>query len=308
MVTFTNPAGFAGTTIPGLRPRTNVGSRGIPIAPGYLELLIQGALRIDRDGRQSLSRSVERDAALISLGASSGMRHETLTYITTYEIPPLSGSPLTTMRVPDFITKGDAGGDAFVFSRRLPVVHDYINGARADLVTAGPPYRPDNPIHILEADSDGWTADINGKCRTMQWAETDGPTRLLLVTPEGSTPILWLNTYKPTPLSYDQIGSITPDARNWTRANILDLFPARFSTHDLRHTYAVYLTICIFKQALAPYIHPDAVDAYLPARIADAVEIAKLSRGHASISSTKLYIQHAHKFLDIPVGEILGER
>ena len=62
LLTFTNPAGFPATTIPDLRPRTWVGSRGTPVTPGYAELLLQGALRIDRDGRQSNSRCVDRDA------------------------------------------------------------------------------------------------------------------------------------------------------------------------------------------------------------------------------------------------------
>ena len=68
------------------------------------------------------------------------------------------------------------------------------------------------------------------------------------------------------------------------------------------------MTVCIFKQAVAPHLHQDISDAYTPVRVADAVEIAKLSLGHASEGSTQLYVQHAHRFLDINIDEFLGER
>ena len=154
MVTFTNPVGVKGTTAIELRARTRQGSSGVPVTPGYAELLIQGALRIDRDGHQILSRSVDRDTALVNLGMATGMRHETLATITIYEIPALTERPFTSIRVPDFITKGDAGGEALVFAHRLRAVHDYISGARMELIESGAPFHPENPIRIVEADSD----------------------------------------------------------------------------------------------------------------------------------------------------------
>jgi hypothetical protein len=304
---FINPAGYQSTTVPSLRPRTRTASRGIPITPGWADLLIQGALRIDKNGAQSNSRSVDRDAAAISLALASGIRHGTLASLTTYEVPQSTGTPFATMRVPDFITKGDAGGDALVFAHRLETVDAYIYGARAELIESAPLYKPTEPIHITSATANGWTTQQHGKTRTYKWAETDAFTRQRLVNPDGSSPILLLNSYKPTPLSYDQTGSITTDARNWTRVNLQPDFPERFRTHDLRHTYATHLTICIFKRAVAPYIHHSVADAYLPTRIADAVEITKLSLGHVSETSTRLYIQHAHKMLDIPAKDFLGQ-
>ena len=95
LVTFTNPVGVKATTAIELRARTRQGSSGVPVTPGYAELLVQGALRIDRDGHQTLSRSVDRDAAPVSLGLATGVRHETLATITTYEIPALTDRPFT---------------------------------------------------------------------------------------------------------------------------------------------------------------------------------------------------------------------
>lgn len=307
LVTFTNPAGFRATTAIELRARTRQGSSGVPITPEYVELLLQGALRIDRRGHQIASRAADRDLALISLAVASGIRHETLATLTTYEVPLIGDRSFTSMRVPDFITKCDAGGEALVFSHRLRAVHGYILGERAEMIERGGSYRPTEPIRMVAANEDGWTTENGGKTQTVRWAETGEKVRRRLVNPDGSTPILWLNAYKPMPLSYDQVGSITTSARLWTREHVRGDFPSRFRTHDLRHTYATHLTVCIFKQAVAPHVHPDVADAFIPVRIADAVEIAKLSLGHASESSTKLYLQHAHNFLHIPLEEFLGE-
>lgn len=307
ITTFRTPVGTTATTAIDLRPRTRTASRGTPLTPGFAELLVQGALRIDRNGAQTAAKTVDRDAAAISLALGSGMRHGTLANITTYEIPPPCREPLTVIRIPDFITKGDAGGDAIFFSRRLQLIHAYITGSRADLVADGPPYQTLSPINIVDANADTWTTEQAGKIVSYRWAETDSTTRRRLVNPDGSSPLLLLNAYKPTPLSYDQVGAITSEARDWTRLHLNADFPARLRTHDLRHTYATHLTICIFKRAVAPHVHPDATDAYTPHRIPDAVEMAKQSLGHTSEASTRLYNQHAFKLLDIPLNEFLGD-
>src|SRR5690606_39253589 len=80
VVTFINPAGYASTTAPELRARTRTGSRGNPITPGYAELLVQGALRIDQHGHQNNARTVDRDArrsALLWARASGTERSPT---------------------------------------------------------------------------------------------------------------------------------------------------------------------------------------------------------------------------------------
>lgn len=305
--TFVNPVGQKATSAMDLRPRTKVASSGVPITPGFAELLIQGALRIDKDGCQDNSKAVERDAAFISLGLGSGLRHGTLATLTTYEVPRIATGPWAKMRVPDFITKGDAGGDAFVFNHRLTRVHDYINSARAELIADGKKFKPRDPIHISEADSDGWVAERGGTSKRYRWTETEADTRRRLVNPDGSSPILWLNAYTPAPISYDQVGSITSSARDWTRKHILSDFPARFRTHDLRHTYATHLTVSIFKGGLEKYVHQDVADTYRATHVESAVQIAMLCLGHASESSTQLYVQHTHIFLHIPLQEFLGE-
>jgi integrase len=302
----TLPSGQTVEALTGLTARRRTGSRGTPITPGFAELLLQAALRIDRHGRQRDTRTVDRDAAFISLGLGTGMRRGTLTHISVYEIPTPSSAPFTSIRIPDFITKGDAGGDALAFSHRLGHVHNYLTGHRAEIIQDGRPYRPQQPLPLVHADSDTWTAEVEGKLVRRDWAETDAATRRRLVDIDGSSPLVWLDPRTADPVGYDTCGRITELAREWAREHLLPDFPARFRTHDLRHTYATHLTVCIFKRAVAAYIHPDSSDAYSVTRIKDAVELAKMSLGHTSEESTALYTQHAHKFLDISLDEFLG--
>ena len=153
IVSFAHPRGGRGTTIARYRPRRrNTGSAGTPVTPAFAEHLLAGALRVDLDGAQDAYKGADRDHAIIALGLGAGLRRNNLANVTTYEIPAASALPITTMRVADHITKGDAGGDALVFSHRLPAVHNYMAGARAD-TTARTTYRPDDPLHIIDADS-----------------------------------------------------------------------------------------------------------------------------------------------------------
>lgn len=304
--TFRLPTGQQGTSAHELRPRRRKSSAGTPLTPGFAALLVQGALRVDLDGVQAEVRTVDRDAAFVSLGLGTGMRLGTLTDITTYEIPPMASQPFAIISVPDFITKNDAGGQALVFAHRLELVHAYIGGDRALTVEDGRRWEPQNPVHLIEANDVYWVGMLGEDRIKKRWAETTSHWRRRLVNPDGSSPIVWLDTRTAHPISYATAGSITSNARDWTRKHILPDFPASVSTHDLRHTYATHLAVCIFKQAVAPHVHADMADAYQPARVVDAVEIAKFSLGHVSDLSTRLYIQQAPKFLHIDIEAFLG--
>ena len=145
-------SGRRGTSIVGYQPRRrSTGSRGTPIDPHFVQILLQAALRIDSNGQQRTYLGADRDQAVLALGFATGIRRNNLSNVTTYEVPQCVTRDFTVTRVADFITKGDAGGDAFVFAHYLPLVWDYIEGRRAEL-TASKTYTPANPLHIEEAD------------------------------------------------------------------------------------------------------------------------------------------------------------
>jgi integrase len=272
-----------------------------------------GALRVDLSGEQDSFRGADRDHAFISLCLATGIRRNNLTHITTYEVPPVSELALTTMQVADLITKNDAGGDAITFSHRLPAVHGYIDGPRAEDATRRP-FRPRAPLHLVKADQrELYYCDPNSdepdRVRRRRWSDADDRLRARLVNPDGTSPILFLNSLTGAPLSYSAHQHVVADAARFVRERINPEFPAGFRIHDLRHTYAVHLTVAIYRNVLADAVNHGAnpTDAWVIDHIGAAVDLVKYSLGHASDASTRLYTQTAHRFLGIPLEQFLGQ-
>ncbi len=308
IVPFSTADGFSGTAIAKYQPRRrSLGSAGTPVTPFFVEQLLMGAMRVDLDGHQEAYKGADRDSAIISLGVGAGLRRNNLAHITTYEIPPESGLPVTVMRVADRITKGDAGGDAFVFSHRLPAVHGYISGDRADAVSRRP-YTPTRRLVIVSADERFVRFIRYGESKetVKLWTNMNEDERLRLVDGDGTSPILFVNEYTGRPLAYDSFSNAIEGAREFTRSRINADFPRRFRLHDLRHTYAVHLAVAIYRGVLSESVPFDRREDWVVDHIADAVEFVKSSLGHASESSTRLYMQTAHRFLTIPIEQFLG--
>lgn len=305
-------SGRRGTSIVGYQPRRrSTGSRGIPIDPHFVQVLLQAALRIDSGGQQRTYLGADRDQAVLALGFATGIRRNNLVNVTTYEVPQCVARDFTVTRVADFITKGDAGGDAFVFAHFLPLVWDYIDGRRAELVAANR-YTPARPLHIEDADqvrvrfTDPARPDAGTQTRT--WVTADDTFRTRLVNPDGSSAVLCLNEYNAEPLAYDSFSNIIESARNFAAAHIEPAFPTSFRIHDLRHTYAVHLLLAIYHGAIARSLPKSRRGDYTVDHLSAALELVKASLGHASEESTKLYVATAHRYLDIPSDQFVGAR
>ncbi|MGI5515209.1 hypothetical protein [Streptomyces sp. CA-106131] len=300
---------WSGTTISGYPPRRrSTGSAGIPLTPEYADYLLMGALRVDLNGRQQTYLGADRDHALISLALATGQRRHNLANTTTHELPRISPLPITTTRVADQITKGDAGGDALVFTHRLQAIWDYVDNVRADIVERTA-YTPERPLHILEADQKRVRYEDPDHPRgvlTRLWADCDFKIRRRLVESDGSSPIVFLNEFTGEPLAYRSLQHIIEGARDFVRAHITADFPGGFRLHDCRHTYAVHLTVCIYRGVIADSLPEHRRENWIADNIAAAVELVKFSLGHASESSTRLYNQSATRFLAIPAEQFLG--
>lgn len=318
IVNFRTRDGFSGTKVDGFAPRrAATGSAGQPLTPKFAQLLLMAAWRVHRDGRQDLYRGADRDLALLSLALASGLRRNNLVCITHHEIPPISSLPLTTMRVASGITKGHAGGDTLVFSHYLPAIYAYIDGARAD-VNARTTYRPPDPLHVTEANPVSVTfrpapaknppeVPASGQnTQTMRWTDMGPELRRQLVEPDGSSPVLFLNEYTGSPLAWDSLSNIIETARNFAHTHLEPDFPVTLRLHDLRHTYAVHLTIAIYRDVIAESLPPSRRPDWTVDHLAAAIELVKSSLGHASPASTSLYLSAAHRFLNIPLDEFLG--
>ncbi|WP_155892916.1 hypothetical protein [Intrasporangium chromatireducens] len=298
-------------SIVGYRPRRAArGSSGLPLEPAYVELLLQAALRIDRDGAQQDYLGADRDHAILALAFASGLRRNNLANVTTYEVPPPAPRrDFTVMPVADFITKGDAGGDAFVFSHHLPAVWAYIEGRRAELADSHS-YRPERPLHVVDADERRVLydnpAEPENRTRSRAWAQCDAAFRRRLVNPDGSSPVLFLNEYNAYPVAYDSLSNVIEGAREFARTHIDPRFPASFRIHDTRHTYAVHLLLSVYHGVLAKSLAPGRRGEYQVDHLAAALELVKASLGHASESSTRLYLSTAHRFIDLPPEQFIG--
>jgi integrase len=309
LVTVGQSGQWTGTTIAKYAPRRrNTGSAGTPLTPEFAHLLLMGALRVDVHGHQDTYRGADRDHGIIALGLATGLRRNNLANITVYELPRPSSLPITTMRVADQITKGDAGGDALVFSHYLPAVWDYVEGARAEVADRSQ-YRPRRPLHILEADSVAvryHDPEQPGQALSRRWTQCDESLRRRLVTPDGSSPIVFLNELNGRPLAYRSLQHAIEGAQEFVRARLEPDFPQHFRLHDLRHTYAVHLTVAIYRDVITDALPAHRREEWKVDHIAAAVELVKFSLGHASEASTRLYIQTAHRFLAIPTEHFLG--
>ena len=306
---FTHRSGYSGTTIVGYQPRRrNVGSAGTPLTPEFAELLLMGALRIDPTGRQDSYRAADRDHAILSLGLGTGLRRNNLANITTYEIAPVSALPVTTMRVADRITKGDAGGEALAFSHRLRSVHQYIAGARKD-ATGRNAYAPSDPLEIVDANPSSvrYVTRSTGEVTSSRWSDLTDIYRRRLVNADNTSPILFLNEYTGAPLAYSSFQHAVDGARDFAREHINPDFPVNFRLHDLRHTYAVHMTVAILCGVIADQVAANRRDDWTVDHVVQAVELVKDSLGHASDASTRLYVQTAYRFLDIDIRQFFGD-
>jgi len=282
-------------TSTGLAPRVKATSAGQPVEPAWANQLVQGAWRITGDGDELGDLTVERDAAFIELALGCGGRRHTLFGMSTYEMPPRRAGHLNVVNIPDMITKNDAGGAALAFEPRLQRVRAYIEGARTDLCDlTRQHFDPERPITLLGANQQRWEGvDHDGVKTEGRWTDTDMHDRLRMLNPDGTSPLLWLSVETGAPLSYYHLGYIVRHARDFVREHINPDFPAGFRTHDLRHTFAVHMAVAIVRGRIAKELDGAFAAAHATSLVADAIKLVCASLGHASETTTRLYLTHA---------------
>lgn len=103
----------------------------------YADLLMRALAGNDPTGERDVSfrgRETGRNAAVIGLALSSGLRSQEFTYLTVYEVPPLrrrrTAVPVSLVLAPP-TAKGRKGRSTWIGSEDLARVHDYIGWERA---------------------------------------------------------------------------------------------------------------------------------------------------------------------------------
>ena len=297
----------------GLAIPVSDGTTGLPIHPDRAEQLLQGALRIRDDGTQDEFAPAARDHAFLSLAFATGMRLNNLRWITHYELPwrEDAAAGLVPMRVANAITKGRKGGSTHAFERWMKNVWAFKEGGRQRHIEAlrksGYRYLPADAIFLDDTQTDDvkWVGQINGKTITGKWNDTVAETRRRMVDPDpdghgkGVSPLLFIGP-QGGPLSAWTCGSITTQARDWVRTNLDDTFPDDFTTHDCRHSFAVYYALVTFSNVLKGAVR-EAVEEHFvhDQRMEQAVIAVQAKLGHTSkTTTTQVYLNMLTEFIN----------
>lgn len=230
---------------------------------------------------------------MAGLVLSSGLRSKEFTHLTIYEVPPLPPRPTTLpvlFPLARAITKGEKDRTTWVHYERLAAMHQYIEldrAASAEGFKWRPPSKLGPPLLVEEPDWEG--AHFNGVRRS--WKKLRPAERLRLVTPEGQSPLVALqSTGEPF------VDWATVFRR--TSARIRERYEPRFPTvapHRLRHSMAMHTLEGLmtgYYQRAAALVTETGDDAAMALYLLkhEPMLILRDLLGHWSVTSTELYI------------------
>lgn len=258
----------------------------------YAELLMQALAGNDPAGGRDVSfrgRETGRNASVIGLALSSGLRSQEFTHLTVYEVPPLprrrTAVPVPLVLAPP-TAKGRRGRLTWIDHDDLARVHAYIAWERA-AATEGSRWRPRDPLFVEAPTHDG--ALINGTRR--RWHTLTPAERLRLVAPGGGSALLAVQSGgKP----FVDWATVLRRTAQRIRDRYEPLFP-HVHPHVTRHTFAMAtlerLVRGYYQQAAQLGVDAggdDALALYLTK--ADPLLVLRDLLGHASAATTQAYL------------------
>ncbi|WP_205327620.1 site-specific integrase [Glycomyces sp. YM15] len=242
----------------------------------------------DRDTRFR-GRETGRNAAVVGLALSSGLRLQEFTFLTVHEVPPMprrrTGVPQPLILAPP-TAKGGRGRATWIEHDDLAAVWDYITMERSVAVEQSR-WRPRDPLQVEDPDYEG--ARVNGIRR--RWRELTVDERARLVEPGGGSVLLAVQAGGEPFVDWATV-------LKRTAARIRDRFEPAFPhvhPHITRHTFAMRtlerLVRGYYRQA-AQLEHDtggdDALALYLTK--ADPLLVLRDLLGHASVATTQAYL------------------
>jgi len=262
----------------------------------FCQLFVCGLAGLQPDGspdRSFRGREGARNAAMGEFVLSSGLRRQEFTHVTIYEVPPLpprrTDVPLL-FPLSRSITKGKKSRTTWVAYDPLARMHQYIEldrAASAEGFVWCPPWRLGEPLLVEAPDWEG--ATIGGRRRS--WRKLTLKERLCLVTPEGQSPLVGLQSSGAPFVDWATVF-------RRTSFRIRERFEPRFPTvapHRCRHSFAMATLEDLVKghyQRVAELVVATGEDAALSMWLmkSDPMMVLRDLLGHQSVLSTELYI------------------
>lgn len=265
--------------------------------PGFAKLFLGALAGLTPDGEPEDSfrgRELGRNAAIGALAIGTGLRRQEFTFLLTYEVPPLpprrSDLPIL-FPLARAVTKGQKQRTTWIDYETLSEMHHYIGLDRCAATTGTrwmPPTKLGGPLYVEQPDWEG--AHINGTRRP--WRGLTPNERLRLISPEGETCLV---AVKSTGMPFTDWPSVFRRTSQRIRRQFEPRFPT-VSPHRLRHTFAMHtlekLVSDHYRQAAAVVKNTDS-DAGLALYLtqADPVMILRDLLGHASVTTTQIYLR-----------------
>lgn len=288
-----SPRGTVSSMVEG-RSIPKASAAGTPLEPPQIEELLAAAITYGANRGETGSYTGARDAAFISLGLACGARANTLTHLTTYEIPKAHDGEgdLIEMALPGATAKTHREVRAAAFTHHLERVRRFIdpkNGARRHYLHG---WQPERPIQIAEEPTPRFHGIIDTDGARRLFKDMTADDRRRLVTPAGEPAMIFLGFHSGAPLAAKTAREIVGDVsvmRERDAALAGHHFP-HVHTHDLRHTYATHLAAVFYLgvplgQGTDLLGRPHRIDIH------SAIKMASAGLGHLDERTTALYIQ-----------------
>jgi site-specific recombinase XerD len=263
----------------------------------FAELFVRGLEGLLPDGAPDPSfRGLNpgRNTAMAQLVLASGLRRQEFTHLLVYEIPSLPPKPTVLpilLAVAAAIAKGRKQRTTWVSYEALAAVHRYLALERP-LAVEGSAWQPDpqlgEPLVVTCADWHGGV--INGRRRA--WSTLTSVDRLRLVDPAGGSLLLAVQRDGSPFVDWPTVFRRASDD---IRARFEPRFP-HVKPHRLRHSFALatleLLVAGYYEQAAKLVVDTGdnpALALYLTK--SDPMEIVRDLLGHASVTTTEVYLR-----------------
>jgi site-specific recombinase XerD len=256
----------------------------------FLNVGLSGLGPDGRDDRCFLGRNPARNRAAAELMSHVGLRQSEVSYLLVFEIPelPTSPAPFLQWELPASICKGGRRREVLLPRRTLEDVRSYMRLERA-LVAEEKAWRPRRPL--LVTDPEPTRGRVDGRVKS--WASLNKRDRVRLVLPDGSSPLLALQSTRRAGAPLLRWNSVFAEATR--RCQVVEPNFPRVTPHMLRHTFAVHMLswlqarikATVERQGRAPGF---ALVAPL-VRMMDPLLTLRNLLGHASVTTTEVYLQ-----------------